>query len=838
MIRSRSLFIAMLAFVAVPRVVRSQPVDGGVPDAPVDAAATPDAPTPVPPTEEPPKLLHQEPPIYPDVKTPKIVDVEVHVEVSADGAPTDARVISAANPAFDDLAIAAVQSWTFEPARKDGQPVASHLNVTVHFDPKATFGGETIAITDKVRGAARPLDRGASTFELTPSLMSKTAQSSAGKILEQAPGLFLANEGGSGHADQVFLRGFDAEQGQDIEFTVGGVPINEVDNTDGHGYSDTHFIIPELVRALRVIEGPFDPHQGDFAVAGSANYELGVVQRGLQFEQSYGSFGTNRTLVLWAPVSEREGTFGAAQVTDSAGFGVNRASTAASAMGQYEGEIGDRGLWRVLATAYATHYKSAGVVRGTDVTSGKIDYYGTEDPSQGGDAQRYSLSFELEKPTDKHTTVKQQVFLTYRTMHIIEDFTGFLLDDPQPGQSFHPQRGDAIEQDYSALTLGARGSYQMKTTIGGLEQSIELGYYGRFDHTIPEIQRLRFGSTIPYLIDSSLETDVLNLAPYIDVDLHPLKWLTLRGGARQEFFSYNVLNQCATDGGYQRNEPLDVNCPAYDSAGPRQPTAQISATGVIREPKATVIAQLPGGFSLAASYGVGAQSLDAAYISENQNAPFSTLHAAEGGVIYHERSEGLDLTARAVGYYTHVDSDLIFDPLLGRLAASTGTTRRGVVVAAHAATPWLNELASATYAYATYDQDHTLVPYVPSLIARSDTSIVHAIPNVTLDDRPVIGSIGLGLNYVGTRALPLGQTSQPTFTIDASAGVRWRWIRLGMQIQNLLNTRYPLTEYFYASDFHQGPAYSTLAPTLNYTVAPPLTVLFTLGLVLDDARKP
>ena len=70
--------------------------------------------------------------------------------------------------------------------------------------------------------------------------------------------------------------------------------------------------------------------------------------------------------------------------------------------------------------------------------------------------------------------------------------------------------------DYTAFTLGARGSYQLKSELFGREQSIELGYYGRFDHTSPEIQRLRFGTQIPYLIDTSLTTDVLNLAPYVD----------------------------------------------------------------------------------------------------------------------------------------------------------------------------------------------------------------------------------------------------------------------------------------------------------------------------------
>src|SRR5207244_12164439 len=68
--------------------------------------------------------------------------------------------------------------------------------------------------------------------------------------------VLLTNEGGEGHAEQVFLRGFDAREGQDVEFSVDGVPINESGNFHGNGYSDTHFIIPELVQSLRVLEGP------------------------------------------------------------------------------------------------------------------------------------------------------------------------------------------------------------------------------------------------------------------------------------------------------------------------------------------------------------------------------------------------------------------------------------------------------------------------------------------------------------------------------------------------------------------------------------------------------
>jgi TonB family protein len=807
-------------------------------------SAAPEAST----AETPPEILHQEDPVYPDLPPAQrlVVDVHVHVSIDATGVPSNPVVTSAANPAFDDLAISDVLAWTFSPARHGDQAVASALDVVVHFDPKAHGGGEVVTVEGHVRKPDKPPDRGTATFDLATQQMSSTARASASKMLEQAPGLFLANEGGLGHADQVFLRGFDAEQGQDIEFTVNGVPINEVDNTDGHGYADTHFIIPEVVKTLRVTEGPFDPHQGDFAVAGSAEYELGVVDRGERFEQTVGSYGTTRTLALWAPASERDGTFGAVSIFNTAGYGTNRADTAASAMSQYEGTLGASGLWQFLVTAYGTHYKSAGVVRADDVADGKVGFYGSEDPSQGGDAQRYTASFTVQNPVDGGV-MKQQLFLTYRTLDIIEDFTGFLLDNPAYGQSPHPQRGDAIEQDYTALTVGARGSYKLTGKIGDLEQSAEVGYYARYDHTDPEIQRLRFGTTIPYLVDEDLTTDVFNIAPYLDVNLKPLPWLTLRGGLRQEFFSYDVLNACATDGAYKPGEPLDVLCPAFDSAGPRQPDTRVTATGTITEPKATVLVQLPAGLQATGSVGVGAQSLDAVYISENQNAPFSQLTAAEAGVLFshgvfladHDPDSSrpdIQITARAIGYYTHVGLDLIFDPLQGRLSESTGTSRDGVVLVGQLASSWFNELASFTYAYATFDDTHALVPYVPDIVARSDTSVVHALP-WQIDGHALVGRAGVGLNYVGSRALPLGQFSAPTFTIDASAGVRWRFVDLGVQAFNLLDTKYALTEYFYASDFHNGPIYPTLAPTLNFTAAPPLTVLFTLGLRLGKDGK-
>jgi outer membrane receptor protein involved in Fe transport len=233
---------------------------------------------------------------------------------------------------------------------------------------------------------------------------------------------------------------------------------------------------------------------------------------------------------------------------------------------------------------------------------------------------------------------------------------------------------------------------------------------------------------------------------------------------------------------------------------------------------------------------MGAQSMDAQYISQDENAPFTLLRAAEAGVLYHRQSSGLDLSGRAVAYYTHVDRDLLFNPQLGRLAQATGTTRMGFVGVLRATTPWLDELASVTYAHATFDDDGTLVPYVPIWIARSDTAFIHALPWVRFWDSVLVGSAGLGLNYIGSRALPFSQFAAPTFEVDASANVSWKWFTVGFRVNNLTDARYPLSQFFYASDFHSRD-YPTLVPAAHFTAAAPRTFLVTFSLTLDRGEQ-
>jgi iron complex outermembrane receptor protein len=821
----------------------------------------------------PPSIIENPPAAYPRGETQR-VDVVTLVTVDMAGQVSAAQVVQSAGPVFDEAAVQAIKRWKFRPALSNGQPISARIQVAFHFEPPPSVtvpnplsprasseepltalasttnafdaGAPQVASgVPPASGEANPLaaeevtvrgtrqvSRGGSDFQINIGELASTVSASASDILELAPGIFIANEGGAGHADTVFLRGFNAEQGQDIEFTFNGVPINEVDNPDGHGYADTHFIIPELVKSLRVIEGPFDPHQGDFAVAGSADYELGVDARGYKVGVWYGSFNTTRVYSIIAPPEGRTGTFLGFQFWNTDGYGSNRAGSSVSAMGQYEGELGARGLWHLLATAYATHYQSAGVVRQDDYLSGKVGFYGTEDPSQGGDATRFTVAADVELPLG-NGVFKQQVFLTWRSLRIVEDFTGFLLDTQQDWQSLHGQRGDAIQQQYQALTVGGRGSYRMTGSWLGQPQALELGYYARYDHTTPDIDRLRFGTQIPYEGVQTYVTNVADIAGYVDVDFRPTRWLSFRGGLRAEYFYYDVNNLCATMGNYNRGAPLDVQCPSYDSSGPRQPSTLQTAGGGLLEPKVTALAEVGGGFTVTASYGVGAVSSDAQYIFQNELAPFSKLEAVEGGVIYRRRFGTFDFSGRAVGYYTASDTE-IFDPTLGRLSAAGATGRWGFVGALRATGLWVDELASVTYANATFKDTGQLVPYVPAWVARSDTAIFGSIPGLRLGGSVFTGTLGFRLSFIGQRALPFSQFAPSIFTVDTNAAVRWRFIELGLRIENLTNLQYAQSEFFYASNFNSR-SYPTLAPAAAFTAAPPRTIFLTLALIFGEA---
>ncbi len=802
----------------------------------------------------PPVVVHHVDAVYPPsaLAERKDADVVLTVTVDADGHVSKVDVAQSGGADLDEAAIVAAREWTFVPAMRSGKPVASRIKMPFHFAPPAPAPelveppkgpGEVpvhpavpapppaapppAAAPEEVQvtGRARPPSRGPSDYEIPIGELKTVPRTNAADFLKLAPGILVTNEGGEGHADSIILRGFDAGEGESMELTVGGVPINDPGNFHGNGYADTHFIIPEAVESVRVLEGPFDPRQGNFTVAGSADYELGFARRGLTAKETYGSFGTERVLLAWGPEDQGPHTFAAAEYAQSNGYGENRAFRRGSALAQYEGKLGDRGRWRVTGQAYSVVSQAAGVIREDDFDAGRIGFYDTYDPNQGQDSSRFSMAADLEM-RDRDVTYSQQLFFIDRALRIREDFTGFATD-----AGLEDPRGTMLDLAMTEQSIGARGSARRHFELFGQPQDLEIGYFARGD-AVDNVQTLVARATqVPYATDASFTGVLGDLAIYADANLKPLSWVTVRGGVREELFTYGVEDRCPAATRVV-NGAVTADC-TEDSPPPGNPRTSLANSALL--PRASLLLGAFDGFTFVASYGRGVRSLAIDEVTAVPTPSLAEISSYEGGVSYARTTPIGTITASSVFYGTHVNRDELFDPTVGRTVETGPTTRTGWTAAARFTGRFLDEAANVGAVRGVFD-DGTgdLIPYVPHVMARSDTAVFGDLPWL-IDQHPVRVSFGPAVTYVGTRSLPFGESSVPYVLFDAALKFNWRWFELSFLGTNLLDTQYRLSEFTFASDFHlQGiPAPGSVIPQARaFTAGAPRMLFISLSATL------
>src|SRR5262249_22934846 len=133
---------------------------------------------------------------------------------------------------------------------------------------------------------------------------------SAQDLLRLVPGLFIAQHQGGGKAEQIFLRGFDADHGTDVAISVDDIPVNLPSHAHGQGYADLHFLIPETVHNYEFGKGPYDAGHGDFTTAGYVAYHTLDVPEHSLIKTEAGSFHTGRIAVLWDLLSQKQKNLG------------------------------------------------------------------------------------------------------------------------------------------------------------------------------------------------------------------------------------------------------------------------------------------------------------------------------------------------------------------------------------------------------------------------------------------------------------------------------------------------------------------------------------------------
>jgi TonB family protein len=83
----------------------------------------------------PPRLIHNSQPEFSDEARRKKIEgvVTLTLVVDTDGQPTDVQVVEPLGHGLDEKAVEAVKQWKFQPATKNGNPLAEKITVQVNF---------------------------------------------------------------------------------------------------------------------------------------------------------------------------------------------------------------------------------------------------------------------------------------------------------------------------------------------------------------------------------------------------------------------------------------------------------------------------------------------------------------------------------------------------------------------------------------------------------------------------------------------------------------------------------------------------------------------------------
>jgi hypothetical protein len=660
----------------------------------------------------------------------------------------------------------------------------------------------TVRGTPPARSASQVV-RGRDVIDLAP-------HATASDLMALVPGVFVTQHSGEGKAHQIFLRGFDAQHGQDIEITAGGIPVNEVSNVHGQGYADLHFLMPEIVRELEATPGTFDPRQGDFAVAGSIRMRLGYAEPGVTAKGTVGSFATRRLFLAFHPADKSPETFAAFEAYQTDGFGPNRAARRGSFVGQWVHDLGGGFSVRALASTYAGRFDSAGVLRLDDIESGRVDRYGTYDPKQGGYSARSQLLAELYQGGEK-SRFSLAPFVVLRSLELRQNFTGYLEDSQRGGAT--QVTSDNTQQINEDLMIGANASYRHTVRLFSPRDAIEVGFFGRTDFIDQSQRRLSEVNDLPTetLVDAKVRaTDV---AGYLDGSLRLLPGLILRGGVRVDALSYATTDNA--------------------SAGASGPSAQRSAQGAHLGKKATLDYTIVPGVRALLSYGEGFRSPQARSLSNGERTPFVDVTSYEAGVRF---ADEMRVQGSVAAFYTTLSRDLAFDQATARNELTPGTRRVGATAEITArAGNWFTASWNVTYTRATFTgsdakyAEGDLLPYVPQIVMRGDVGVKHRLGRIA--GRDLDGRLGFATQALARRPLPYSEFGHEVFLVSASAGVRLKEIEFGVEAYNLLDAGWYDGEFVYPSNWDRNAAPS-LVPARHVSVGAPRSVLASLTLYL------
>ena len=668
----------------------------------------------------------------------------------------------------------------------------------------------------EVTGERRVPPRGVYDLTLRRELLAASPRLQTSELLSAAPGFFVDHEDGEGLGNDVYLRGFDLSHGSGIEMKVGMVPINSPSHVRGQGYADVNFLIPELVRSIRVLEGPFDPRQGDAAIVGTAVFELGAAEPGVQAKLSYGSFDQVRLLGLVAPRGSDPQTFVAVALRKTDGFGQRRAARSATVNAQWAADVGGDRLTLFMA-GYGARAELAGVVREDDVHDGGIDFYDSYPyfaDKQSLRSGRVIASAEYRHRPERGASLVIAPWLMWTDLRVRENYTGVLevsRNDPTVYAL-----GDLFETADRESSAGITAAVKLRPwRLGaGSALSFEPGVFVRGGKSRQSKSLIDPDDTSVW--DRRLDIDLrtLDAGGYVDWDLNLGGQLAVTGGLRADWLAAEVSDHLTQFSG-------------SDASGA---SARRSAAGIAAGPRVTVIYRPSPLLSAQASYGEGFRSLPVPYLEDGMNRPFSKVRSLEFGL--GTQAAGGRFSSRVAWFRTWVEHELVFVAEEAGLDTQNRSVRSGIVGSFIARpAPFLLASSSLSVTRAEYETRvagiSRRVPNVPPILLRTDVSVRGRLPGE--GGRGWAGRLGVGYTFLSRQHLADRLLGDVSHRLNAGVAARREAIELGLDVYDVLGLETADRADVYVSNWSLEPGQQPASLATHFSAAPPRTLIASLS---------
>ncbi len=220
-----------------------------------------------------------------------------------------------------------------------------------------------------------------------------------GELLETVPGLVVTQHAGDGKANQYFLRGFNLDHGTDLATSVDGIPVNMHTHGHGQGYTDINFVIPELLDRIEYKKGTYYADEGNFSAAGAVDLKYRRSLDGALLSLTVGEDSYARGLFAGsANLGGGDLLWGLDYGQTDGPWHLDEDLRRMNALVKYSrGERGDG--FGVTASLYEGDWISTDQIPERAVNGGLLDRFGFVDPTNGGESHRYSLAYDIEKPS-------------------------------------------------------------------------------------------------------------------------------------------------------------------------------------------------------------------------------------------------------------------------------------------------------------------------------------------------------------------------------------------------------------------------------------------------------